>query len=147
MQITQNKAKLDKNTDALIGTGLIIEKALIKGSGAIRIDGSLTGTIDIQGRIILGETGVINGDIHADSALLAGKYSGNLNIEGTLHLTATADVTGRIESGKLIVDEGALFDGTFNVPKGTRSKAVEEKPVVIKPPIDPAESKEPGAGE
>jgi cytoskeletal protein CcmA (bactofilin family) len=105
----------EKNITTIIGEGIIFENANIKGCGVIRIDGNFSGTVGIDGHIILGESGVINGDIHADSALFAGNYQGNLNIRGTLHITSTAVLSGKVETSKLIIDEGGVFNGTCNV--------------------------------
>ena len=113
----QNLAAISKNMDTVIGEGIIFEDALLKGSGVIRIDGTFNGKIDIEGHVILGETGDIKGDIIADSALFAGKYQGNLTIRGTLHLTATSNLSGVVEAGNLVIDEQAVIRGTCNVTK------------------------------
>ncbi|MCL2402182.1 MAG: polymer-forming cytoskeletal protein [Oscillospiraceae bacterium] len=108
--------KVGKNiTGIVIGGGVIIENAALRGSGVLRIDGEFHGSIDIDGHVILGKTGVINGNIHAESALFAGTYHGNLQIRNTLHLTSTAVLHGQIDAGNLIVDEGGIFNGTCSV--------------------------------
>jgi cytoskeletal protein CcmA (bactofilin family) len=114
--------KLNKTTaigsgtaSILIGGGIIIENASLRGSGVLRIDGEFHGSIDMDGHIILGKTGVISGDIHAESALFAGKYHGNLQIRNTLHITSTAVLNGHIDTGKLIIDEGGIFNGICNI--------------------------------
>ena len=111
-----------KGTGTVIGEGVVLEKATLNGSGVVRIDGEFTGTIDINGHIVLGETGILNGDVRAETALFAGKYQGNLHIKSTLHIASTADLTGQVESAKLIIDEGATLSGTCNVPKLDTSK-------------------------
>jgi cytoskeletal protein CcmA (bactofilin family) len=117
LQKKQNMA-ISKNTDTIIGEGIIFEDAVLKGAGVIRIDGKFSGTIDIEGHIILGESGFVSGETSADSALFAGKYNGNLFIRSTLHMTATAVLTGKVETGKLIIDEGAVLTGSCNVTRG-----------------------------
>ena len=118
-----NMTAMNKNTDTVLGEGIIFESALIKGRGIIRIDGTYSGTIDIEGHVILGETGLITGDVTADSALFAGKHEGDLSIRNTLHLTSTANMTGKVETGKLIIDEGAILNGTCNVTNLADQKA------------------------
>ena len=125
MQKKQSMAVISKNTDTVIGEGIIFEEALLKGSGVIRIDGRFSGTIDLEGHIILGETGFVSGDVTADSALFAGRFQGNLYIENILHMTASSVLTGKIETGKLIIDEGAVLNGSCNVIKvGSRDSEV-----------------------
>jgi len=108
-------AKSDKNSNTVIGTGIVLEAAMLKGSGIVRIDGKYIGTIDIEGHLVLGESGVLDGEIRADSALFAGEYQGYLRINDTLHITSTAVLSGRIEAGTLIVDDGAVFKGDCTV--------------------------------
>jgi cytoskeletal protein CcmA (bactofilin family) len=110
----QKNPIFEKSTGTVIGEGIIIEGASLKGSGAIRIDGQFSGNLDIEGHIILGETGVIIGDIKAESAMFAGKYSGNMSIKSTLHLASTAKLEGHVETEKIIIDENAVFKGTCN---------------------------------
>ena len=102
-------------TGTIIGSGIVIENALFKGSGTVRIDGKFQGEIDIDGRFILGETGMVSGDTQAENALLAGKFQGNLNVKDTLHITSSAVLSGRIVTGKMIIDEGGVFNGACNM--------------------------------
>jgi len=125
----QNKTP-EKNTGTVIGVGIVIEDALLKGTGIIRIDGNFQGTINLNGHVILGETGMLGGDVHAESALFAGKYEGNLHIKDTLHITSTAVLNGRVETGKIIIDEGGVFNGICNVAKANGQKAQPAAPPV-----------------
>ena len=111
----QKKIDTAKSTNTIIGAGIVIEGAALKGSGVIRIDGNFHGSIDIEGHVILGESGFCSGEMRADSALFAGKYYGNLYVKETLHITSTALLSGPIETGKIIIDEGGIFNGACNV--------------------------------
>ena len=102
-------------TGTVIGSGIVIENAVFKGDGTVRIDGKFQGTIDINGHFILGETGMVSGDTQAESALLAGKFQGNLHVKDTLHITPSAVLNGRVVTGKIIVDEGGIFNGACNM--------------------------------
>jgi len=124
IQKKQSVVATGKNTDTIIGQGIVFENAVLKGDGVIRVEGKVSGTIDLDGHIILGETGCILGEISADSALFAGKYQGNLFVRGTLHMTSTAVLTGKVEVGKLIIDEGAKLSGTCNVTSGESAEVV-----------------------
>ena len=132
----KKRMAVHKNMDTIIGEGIVFENALLRGEGVIRIDGRFSGVIDVNGHIILGETGLVNGDIKADSALFAGKFQGNIYIEETLHMTETTVMSGKIETGRLIIDEGAVLNGTCNVIKpgaGTRTEHAGELPPA--PPV------------
>lgn len=102
-------------TGTIIGEGVVIENATISGAGVIRIDGRFSGSIDLDGHIILGENAVVSGDVTADSALFAGKYDGRLTVRNTLHLASNAHVVAHIETDKFIIDEKATFNGSCNM--------------------------------
>ena len=109
------KQLFPKAASTIIGEGSVFEEAVLKGGGVVRIDGNFSGTIDIQGHVILGETGVFNGEIHTDSALIAGKFNGKLYIKDVLHAKPTAFLTGVARTGSLIVDQGAVFNVSCRV--------------------------------
>jgi cytoskeletal protein CcmA (bactofilin family) len=145
----KDKAIQTRTTDTVIGKGIIFERALLKGSGVVRIDGSFNGTIDIKGHVILGESCAVNGEIYADSGLFAGTCQGQLHIRGALHLTKSANVTGNIESVKLIMDEGAIFNGTCNIPSPDGGGGKKQAPPAITAkatPSAPASGSASGAG-
>ena len=123
------EATSEKSIGTIIGEGVVIENATISGSGTIRIDGRFSGTIDLDGHIILGETAIVSGDINADSALFAGKYDGRLIVRNTVHLASNAHVVAHIETDKFIIDEKAIFNGSCNM--GT-SPAKFDKPETAK---------------
>jgi len=107
-----NKSRIDETvTNTIIGAGMIVEGAKITGAGCIRIDGSIIGEIEIDGNVILGESGRITGDIIVNHALIAGEMRGNIICREKVHLPPTAKMTGNIKSATLIIDEGAIFNG------------------------------------
>lgn len=94
----------------LIGTGTII-KGDINANGDVRIDGTLTGTINAKGRLILGPQGVIEGNVFCKTADVSGTIKGNLTVAELTHLKATAKYTGDLTTNKLAIDPGAAFTG------------------------------------
>lgn len=104
-----------KEVGTVIGAGIVLENVTIKGVGYMRVDGTIRGEIQLEGHLILGETGKITGEVHTGSALFFGAYEGNLFVEDTLRLAAGCNVDGNVKTGKLIIDEGADFHGTCNM--------------------------------
>lgn len=104
-----------KDIGTVIGSGIELENGILKGMGIVRVDGVVTGEIRLEGHLILGETGKIVGEVYAGSAMFLGTYEGNVYVEDTLHITASAHVYGNVRTGKLIIDEGADFHGTCNM--------------------------------
>lgn len=96
--------------DTLLGKTASINGTL-QCSGTIRIDGTFEGELKVDGDVVVGETGRLNGNIYATNAYIAGKVEGNLKIAGQVHLTSSCSVHGDIDVSNLIVDEGAVFTG------------------------------------
>lgn len=84
----------------------------IESNGNIRIDGNLKGTINAGGKVILGSTGTIEGEIICINADIEGKVNGTIKVKELLSLKSTALVTGEIYTDKLAIEPGARFTGT-----------------------------------
>lgn len=84
----------------------------IESNGNIRIDGNLKGTINTGGKVILGSTGSVEGDIICFNADVEGKVNGTIKVKELLSLKSMALVTGEIFTDKLAIEPGARFTGT-----------------------------------
>ncbi|KAF0202151.1 MAG: Integral membrane protein CcmA involved in cell shape [Bacteroidetes bacterium] len=84
----------------------------IESNGNIRIDGNLKGTINAGGKVILGSTGTVEGEIICINADIEGKVNGTIRVKELLSFKATALVTGEIYTDKLAIEPGARFTGT-----------------------------------
>jgi cytoskeletal protein CcmA (bactofilin family) len=126
------------NIDSLIGEDIIIS-GKIRGSGNIRIDGTIEGDIDYIGEITLGETGKVKGNIVCENLIAAGNINGNLVSKNGLTLLPTGILAGDIEVKSLVIHENAKFNGNckmivspdnvkaLNVNKKVNEKKEEEK--------------------
>ena len=96
----------------LVGTSIEGE---IKSKGDIRIDGKIKGTINITGKLVVGEKGVVEGDIKCAFANVSGTLKGQLEVSELLTLQATAKVNGDIVTNKLSIEPGAEFTGSCSM--------------------------------
>lgn len=97
----------------IIGKGVFIEAAKMTGKESVRIDGLFQGTVDIDGSLMISDTGNIKGDIKAKYILAAGTINGNILCESVLHLASTSKVIGDVNTQTIIVDEGSQIDGRY----------------------------------
>jgi cytoskeletal protein CcmA (bactofilin family) len=109
-----------KNQTAEVSSINIIGKGTkivgdINSAGDVRIDGLLTGNIIVSGKLVLGPTGKVEGNISSVNAELEGEVKGIVNITETLSLKSTAKVNGDIVTSKLMIEPGALFTGSCNM--------------------------------
>ncbi len=93
----------------------IMEGTVLEGEvrtdSNIRIDGKVKGSINAKGRLIVGQTGVIEGDVVCQSSEIEGTLFGKILCQDILSLKATAKVQGDITSKKLAIEPGAVFTG------------------------------------
>jgi cytoskeletal protein CcmA (bactofilin family) len=101
----------------LIGAGTTINGE-IKSSGDIRIDGTLSGQVHSKGKVVVGNTGVIEGEIYCQNADFSGNINAKVEVTELLTLKATSRLKGEITTNKLAIEPGARFTGTCNMDKG-----------------------------
>jgi len=89
-------------------------------SGDIRIDGLLKGNISTQGRIVIGATGKILGEITCRNIDIWGSFEGKLSVAETLLLKESGVITGDIITNKLIVEPCAIFNGSCTMGKNPK---------------------------
>lgn len=116
-----------KGSNSLVaGTSL---EGTLNASTDIRIDGSLTGTLNCKGRVVIGPSGSIDGQVNCKNAVIEGTFTGNLQVVEVLHVKESAKVNGDISTGKLLVQVGAIFNVNCNMG-GQKIKSKSEKPNV-----------------
>ena len=109
-----NHATSDKGATCVIAEGTYIEGKITSNTN-IRIDGSIKGILDCQEKLVMGETGLVEGTISTKDAIITGTFNGDLVVKGTLHLKSTAIINGDITAQFLVVDEGAKYFGKCNI--------------------------------
>ena len=115
--------------NTVIGRGALLEAARLTGNESVRIDGTFRGNIDIEGNLVLGDTGCVTGDIHANLIVIAGRVNGNIRCDTALHFASSSLVNGDIEAQSLIVDEGSQISGRYTVGEyQPENKMISENP-------------------
>ena len=109
-----------------IGNGTII-KGDIESNGDFRIDGELTGTIRTKGKVVIGSTGKVEGEIICQNADLEGIANANMTVSELLTLKASAKLNGDVSTSKLAIEPGAQFLGACKM--GTSVKSGMKYPV------------------
>ncbi len=99
------------NSSNVIGKGTVLE-GNIETFGNIRIEGRINGNIKSKSKIALGHSSHVDGNITAQNADIEGGVKGKIDISELLVLKATAVVHGDISTGKLVVEPGAVFNGS-----------------------------------
>ncbi|MGX8713150.1 MAG: bactofilin family protein [bacterium] len=116
-----------ENTSSIniINNGTLI-KGDINASGDFRLDGTLEGNIQLGGKLVVGDTGVVNGNILCQNANIIGTVNGNLSVKELLSLHSSARVKGDILINKLSIEPGAVFTGKCRMLDEVRQQSAEE---------------------
>ena len=104
----------ETNSVNLIGSGTTIEGD-IKSTGDIRIDGNLVGSLNTKGKLVIGSTGSIDGEVVCQNADISGNIKGKITVHELLSLKATSKLTGDIITNKLAIEPGANFSGSCSM--------------------------------
>jgi len=101
----------EKNNEVnAIASGSTLKGDLTSASD-VRIDGHLTGSVKTDGRLVLGEGGIIEGEVNCKNAIIAGELKATIITEELLTLKSTAKLSGEIVSAQLAIEPGAIFSG------------------------------------
>ncbi|MDR6299842.1 bactofilin family protein [Mesonia maritima] len=109
-----------------IAQGTVITGDL-EATGSFRIEGTIEGNLKTPGKVVVGKTGFINGEIECEYADFEGKFSGKLKVKETLTLRNSAHIEGEVITGKLAVEPGATFNATCEMKGGVKSLKDERR--------------------
>ncbi len=90
-------------------------KGDITSNGDFRIDGSLNGSLISKGKLVIGPTGNIDGEVKCKNAEIFGKVNAKITVDELLSLRASAEITGDIVYNKIAIEAGARLVGTLTI--------------------------------
>ena len=82
-----------------------------------RVDGTVEGDIQSNGKVVIGEQGKIKGTIICQNAEIMGQLEGKIETKHTLALRATGNIKGDVKTQTLIVEPNAVFNGSCKMGK------------------------------
>ena len=120
-RLTRSAVADGVEVESLIGEHTSFEGTL-KTEGAVRLLGSIQGEIESKSTIIVEEKAHVTARLTAAQVTIAGHVDGQIYCEGRVEIRPTGRVTGEINAGALIVQEGAYFDGNSKMATGRRAR-------------------------
>lgn len=85
----------------------------LKTESNLRVDGRIIGNTQCNGKFVLGEKGIVKGNLTATTAELEGTIDGDIAVEDLLILRKTAIIKGAVTTGRLIIEDGAQIGGSI----------------------------------
>ncbi len=114
----------DSNAINLIGPGTEITGDLNSNSD-VRVDGSLNGNLVTKGKLVIGETGKVKGDIKCKNADISGKIEGKITVAELLSLKPSSLIEGDIVTNRLSIEPGSRFTGNCNMSGNEAEKSTD----------------------
>jgi cytoskeletal protein CcmA (bactofilin family) len=118
--------------ETVLGANCELEGTL-RSNANVRLDGTFTGTLEITGNVLVGETAKINADINARNVSIAGAVRGNVSGK-KVQILRTGRIWGDIRATALTTEEGAFIDGKITMV----SHEAAQPPAPEPPPSEPA---------
>ena len=121
-------AKIELETAPIntITAGSVI-KGNINANGDFRLDGKLEGDITLNGKLVVGETGSITGNVICQNANVIGTVVGNISVKELLTMHASSKVRGDILINRLCIEPGAIYSGTCRILDEVNNNVSSEK--------------------
>jgi cytoskeletal protein CcmA (bactofilin family) len=104
--------------NTIVGKDTVIT-GTVDVKGAVRVDGTVKGKIICSDCVTIGATGLVEAEIEANSAVVAGHMVGNIAATETIELQAKCEMEGDLKTKSLVIEQGAIFCGACNM-KDTR---------------------------
>lgn len=98
----------------MIGNGTVITGD-IQSKGDIRIDGILKGSVKTDGKLVVGSTGIVEGDVTCSNADVSGEIKAKITVSQLLSLKSSSKLNGDIITNKLSIEPGASFSGSCSM--------------------------------
>lgn len=112
-----NNMKNSSNNSSVLntlGAGTVITGD-IKSKSDIRIDGVLKGSVNTEGKLVVGSSGVVEGDVVCSNADVSGEIKAKITVSQLLSLKSSSKLNGDIITNKLSIEPGASFSGSCSM--------------------------------
>ena len=122
----------DSHSVSRISAGTVIKGEIISPND-IRIDCMFEGTLKVKGKVVIGSTAIVKGDIICDNCDICGKLDGNVYVKDTLGLKDGCIVNGNLHIRRISVELGSTFNGNcrmMNEGEFDKLSGVDKKPAV-----------------
>lgn len=136
-KVDESKNASNRPSSGSLGLNSLVQGTSLEGTieanTDIRVDGTISGKLFCQAKVIIGPSGVVKGEITCENAVIEGRFEGTMVVKDLLNVRENAVVEGEITTGKLMVQAGALFNVSCVMstgdatPKGAHSASGQAK--------------------
>ena len=113
----QSEMPVAMNNVSQISAGTEI-KGDIVCSGDLRIDGTVVGNVQVKGKMVIGNSGRVEGEVTCRNGYISGRMKGKIDVQELLSLKATSTMEGEMTTKRLSIEPGSVFCGTCKMGDG-----------------------------
>jgi cytoskeletal protein CcmA (bactofilin family) len=114
----------DGSINAFLGKNTTFNGSLIF-DGLVRIDGAFEGNVKTTDVLVIANSGVVKADVEVGVIKISGKFDGTINAKNKVELLKPAVVTGTIKTPSITIEDGVIFNGTFEMGKDIKKTPIE----------------------
>ena len=111
------EARVSGGPTATVATGLRV-KGQISGNEDLQVDGTVEGPVTLgDGKLVVGATGKLTGDIVAREIVIHGSVKGNLRSSGSIEIKTDGSLVGDVSTPRITIEDGAYFKGSIEIDR------------------------------
>lgn len=114
------------NLNTIVGKGSSLEGTL-KVEHGLRVDGKIKGQVSATDYLHIGKEGEIEGEVITKDAIISGRVRAKFSATGKVVLESNAVFVGELKTSRLVIDDGAVFEGRCSMQKDGANKTFEAK--------------------
>lgn len=107
--------------------GTVVEGS-VRSESDFRVDGTIKGKLFCDAKVIIGPTGLVDGEIRCKNAVIEGKFQGVLDVSELLNVRESANISGDVNTNKLIIQSGAVFNVSCTMGDGVKKAGFNSTP-------------------
>jgi cytoskeletal protein CcmA (bactofilin family) len=100
------------------------------------VEGTVEASVKECHRLEVAEAGLFRGAVEIHEAEIAGRFEGQITVQGRLSVRSTGRIEGKIQYGELAVDAGGTLDGEIRGHGKTAKPEAKVKPIAEAPLLD-----------
>jgi cytoskeletal protein CcmA (bactofilin family) len=116
LALKDNAAESSSTELNFLGGGTVVD-GTVRTNNSIRVDGKIKGKLICKNTLTIGVNGEVEGEIEAKNAIIGGKIKGKIRVAEKLVLESKSVLIGDLKASKLLIDDGAVFEGTSDMGK------------------------------
>ena len=112
---TSQKGEKGQPANPTVLLTIVGDRARMEGkfdiADSMQIECEIVGEVNVGGKLVIGQKGAVNANVRTVDAIIVGQYEGTMVATGTVEVTPTGRLTGRVETDSLMISHGGFFNG------------------------------------